>query len=570
VDKQEILDHLDKRAFYAAELPSLKVNGSNTATALCPFHGDTKPSLSIDLKTGGFKCFGCDAKGSIFDFHARCHGGDFKSAVAALAQKAGLTTARNKIVATYDYTDEAGKLLFQVARYEPKGFAQRRPDGKDGWIYNLKDVRLVPYNLPAVLAIDSLAIVEGERDVKTIEDLGITGSCNAMGAGKWRPEFNKFFQGKEVVVIPDNDDPGAAHAVNVARNLYGVANYVKIVNLPGLPAKGDVTDWVSQGGTTDALLKLIENTPEWKPETTEESTHQLTAISVRDFLALTLPPRKVLLSPWLPSQGLCMVYGYRGLGKTYFLLGVAIALSSGGNFLKWTAPEPKRVLYLDGEMPATTMQERLANVIRGSEHEPLDDHLHIITPDLQPSGMPDLSTIEGQSIVQPFAESADVVILDNISTLCRTGAENKGEDWSPVQAWALSLRRKGVSVVLTHHAGKGGLQRGTSRREDVLDTVINLKRPAEYSPSEGLRAEIHFEKARGIFGDDVRPFETRLITDARGSRWEVKDLEQSFTERVAELLKEGMSQTEIADMLKIAKGTVSKHKKKAQDMGLWP
>ncbi len=163
---------------------------------------------------------------------------------------------------------------------------------------------------------------------------------------------------------------------------------------------------------------------------------------------------------------------------------------------------------------------------------------------------------------------AEVIILDNISTLCRSGAENKGEDWGPVQSWALRLRRKGISVIFVHHEGKNGFQRGTSKREDVLDTVIKLKRPGDYTPSEGLRVEVHFEKSRGIFGDCVRPFETRLVSDHGGSRWEVKDLEQSMTERVADLLKEGVPQQEIADLLKVSKGTVSKHKRKAQDMGL--
>jgi putative DNA primase/helicase len=120
-----------------------------------------------------------------------------------------------------------------------------------------------------------------------------------------------------------------------------------------------------------------------------------------------------------------------------------------------------------------------------------------------------------------------------------------------------------------HHGGKGGQQRGTSRKEDVLDAVLHLKHPGDYRPEEGARFEVHFEKSRMIYGDDVKPFETMLVTNAEGLReWTMKDLEQSLTERVADLLNEGVPQHEIAEMLGVAKGTVSKHKNQAQAQGL--
>jgi putative DNA primase/helicase len=295
---------------------------------------------------------------------------------------------------------------------------------------------------------------------------------------------------------------------------------------------------------------------------------EISIVSIHDFLAMDIPQREVVLSPWLPAQGLCMVYGYRGSGKTYILLGVAVAISSGGAFLRWRAVNPRRVVYIDGEMPAKVMQERLSSVIMSADKEPLPGHLQIITSDFQKNGLPDLSTPEGQSIMDSYFEKGDVVILDNISTLCRTGKENTGDDWGPVQSWGLSLRRKGISVIFVHHEGKNGLQRGTSKREDVLDTVIRLKRPGDYSPHEGLRVEIHYEKNRGIYGEDVKPFEVKLMADVEHLDWQIKDLEESLTERVAGLLNENIPQNELAEMLQISKGTVSKHKKRAHDQGL--
>lgn len=307
-----------------------------------------------------------------------------------------------------------------------------------------------------------------------------------------------------------------------------------------------------------------------RPETEaiDKPEPRLKALGIAEFLSLEFPPRKNILSPWLPSQGIVMVYAPRGVGKTFFSLNLGIAVASGGNFLGWKAPEPRGVLYLDGEMPAVVMQERLSAIILSADKEP-SAPLKIITPDLQSYGMPNLATPEGQEGLEPMLDSTGLIIVDNISTLCRGGRENEAESWLPVQEWALRLRSRGLSVLFVHHAGKGGNQRGTSRREDVLDTVISLKHPGDYRSEEGARFEVHFEKSRGIHGDDVKPFEAHLINGPDGNQiWAVKSIEDSLTDRIARLLMEGVSQGEIAEELGVTKGTVSKHKTKAAELGL--
>lgn len=289
---------------------------------------------------------------------------------------------------------------------------------------------------------------------------------------------------------------------------------------------------------------------------------------VSDFLQREFPPRENILNPWLPSQGLCMIHAPRGIGKTHIGLNIGVAVARGSGYLRWKADKPWGVLYIDGEMPAPSMQERLSGIIAGADSEPTAP-LRIITPDLQSFGMPNLSTMEGQEAIEPYLENIKLIIIDNISTLCRNGRENDSESWLPVQEWALRLRSKGFSILFIHHSGKGGQQRGTSRREDILDTVISLRHPAEYRPDMGLCVEIHFEKSRGIYGDDVKAFEVSLATDTEGKPlWTMKDIEDSLTEKVARHLNDGIPQKEIGDMLGIAKGTVSKHKKKAQELGL--
>ena len=218
----------------------------------------------------------------------------------------------------------------------------------------------------------------------------------------------------------------------------------------------------------------------------KEGHARLRAVDIGEFLAMDIPPREMMLAPILPTQGLVLLYSKRGVGKTHVALGMAYAVATGGRFLRWQADKPRRVLLLDGEMPAATMQERLASIVAGSEIEPPSpDYLKIITPDLQEEGFPDVAGDEGRAAVEAHLDGVDLVIVDNLSTLCRVTRENEGDSWVPVQEWILDLRRRGMSALLVHHAGKGGSQRGTSRREDVLDTVINLKRPEDYTPEEG-------------------------------------------------------------------------------------
>ena len=294
------------------------------------------------------------------------------------------------------------------------------------------------------------------------------------------------------------------------------------------------------------------------------------AYSIAEFLSITLPPRINLLSPWMPAQGLAMVYAPRGIGKTFFGLNVAYAVASGGSFLCWKAEAPMRVMYIDGEMPAVTMQERLAAIVNSHEAEAAGDALLIVTPDMQDGEpMPDLSTIEGQAAIAPLLEGVRLIVVDNISTLCRTGTENESDSWDVVQMWALKQRSAGRSVLFVHHAGKTGAQRGTSKREDVLDTVIALRRPGDYTPGQGASFEVHFEKARGFSGDEAEPMLCALDEDEHGKAvWTWRKLELATFDKVVSLANEGLTPVDIAEQLDINKSTVSRHLKKARSQGL--
>jgi hypothetical protein len=195
----------------------------------------------------------------------------------------------------------------------------------------------------------------------------------------------------------------------------------------------------------------------------------VTTLDVGEFLAREFQPREMMFAPWLPTQGIAMIHAERGIGKTHVALGTAWAIHVGARFLRWTAPQPRRVLLLDGEMPAVALKERLAHIAEVSEYPAQRANLKIAAADLTRDGLPDLSDPAAQRLYSKVVEDADLVIVDNISALCRMMKENDADAWTPVQNWALQLRRAGKSVILIHHAGKSGRQRGTSRKEDVLD-----------------------------------------------------------------------------------------------------
>jgi putative DNA primase/helicase len=144
--------------------------------------------------------------------------------------------------------------------------------------------------------------------------------------------------------------------------------------------------------------------------------------------------------------------------------------------------------------------------------------------------------------------------------------DNDAESWNPLQHWLLRMRRRGISVVLIHHAGKNGDQRGTSRREDVLDTSISLRRPRDYAAIEGARFEIHFEKARGLHGDLVKPFEAKLEILGGATSWTIKELEDVKLARVKALVDDGYSVREIADETGFSKSAVQRMRDKLQEL----
>jgi hypothetical protein len=293
------------------------------------------------------------------------------------------------------------------------------------------------------------------------------------------------------------------------------------------------------------------------PPKSASKPEPLRVADLHSFLAMNIPPREMIL-PWLPMQSLSMIYARRGTGKTYLALSLAFAVASGSEILGWGAPKPRKVLYLDGEMLAAALQERLAAIAAGSTSEPAPGMLHILTPDLQRRFMPDLATLNGQaSLAEVIPADTALIIVDSLSSLVRGEfRENDSESWNPVAEWALAQRVAGRSILFLHHAGKSGSQRGTSKREDLLDSVLMLKPVADHGPHVGAKFEIHIEKSRALC-PDFQPLEVELLQRENGGvAWGSRPIKESIAQRIVELSGTGMSKREIAEELGVARSTV--------------
>lgn len=291
--------------------------------------------------------------------------------------------------------------------------------------------------------------------------------------------------------------------------------------------------------------------------------------AVLDFpklIALDLPERRRHLA-WLPEGGNALVYGPRGVGKTFFELGLTASLVTGQPFLKWPTAAPVGVLYIDGEMRLDELRQRMTALLP----EPPRAPLHFLTSEWVYHMLRRDLVLTEEAVRDEIVRVLDglshvrVVIFDNISCLFSGIDEDRKRDWEPIAAWLIRLRHRGLATVLVHHAGKGGQQRGTSGREDSLDTVIHLDRPADYDPREGCHFELKFTKSRSVSGEDVTALDVRIDRTSPRLSLIWKALEKSREEQVRELLDDGMqSPADLAEALGITRSYAWKLKRKIE------
>ena len=350
-----------------AELVDDAVQRGAQWSGRCPAHKDARPSLTWRDGDEGLV--------------VRCHRGcNYDVICAALGvpvpslfrdARNGHGAAVRQIVATYDYTDAHGTLLYQVVRYDPKDFRQRRSDGRGDWIGNLDGVARVLYRLPHLKGHDVVVVVEGEKDADRLAALGYAATTNAQGAGKWKAEYTRQLRDagvRLVLILPDNDEPGWKHAQTVAAALRAVGIAVAVIELPGLSPRReshgeDVSDWLDAGHTPDELRDVLAAaTAAPAPDVASDYIE-----SVASFLAGADAPTAYVFPELLPCGVILLLHGEPRARKSLvaFELALAAATSTAPFGLARFRPTggPLRVLYVQEEDPRDLTKTRLRRLI---------------------------------------------------------------------------------------------------------------------------------------------------------------------------------------------------------------
>ncbi len=299
---------------------------------------------------------------------------------------------------------------------------------------------------------------------------------------------------------------------------------------------------------------------------------KINPMSFKEIINSNPDPIKNILNPWLPEQGLAIIYAEAGVGKTLFTLNVAYAISGGGNFLSFSAPLPKNVLYIDGEMAYAQIHSRFMQIV--NQQDKLDDNqnFYLFNGDKieKPFRLPKISNLTGQEFYNKKIEecNAEVIFFDNLSCLAGIDESDVGQ-WQLIQDWFLYLRSIGKSVVLVHHSGKDKKgYRGTSKMIDCMDTAISLQKVTqdqlECEKTNSTKFKITYQKNRTFGGKDAYEMEISLSYEG----WNSQSIEKTNLIRIVDSLNEGVKQFVIAKEMNVSAAYVSKMAKLARKLKL--
>jgi AAA domain/Domain of unknown function (DUF6371) len=493
----------------------------------------------------------------------------------------------------YAYRDALGQVSFIVAR-------QDKPDGKEirPIIYARNKAtgtfQWLAKGLPAprpLYGLDKLAkrpdapviLVEGEKTAKAAakqlnEYVAVTWAGGAKGI-----QYSDFsaLKGREVTLWPDNDDAGKAAMTSLVPILkqHG-AKKIRQVQVPdSLPKKWDLADPIPEGIDINALLA----------GSTEANTGLRSHVFTSSALSkLDIQPREFIVEPFLPTASLSMIFAERGIGKTWLTLSLAVAISHGDDFLGFPVSKARHVLYIDGEMALYDLKSRVI-ALDDSENE----HLHLLPSErLFRMDKPlNINSLEDQQRIVEVIETMiaegdppELIVFDNLSSLSAGTDENNNSELDKLLTWLVGLRHRNLAVLLVHHAGKSGDQRGASRREDLLDTSIKLSRPKpqkgrkggdddDDEPDEepdGAFFELEFVKTRGI-RPKPHKFFMRLVDGENGKLEWFTETGSGATalDKMLKLiaLKSPQTQLDLAIEMKRSKGLISQNCTKLRDKG---
>lgn len=427
--------------------------------------------------------------------------------------KAAKPTLRR--VAEYVYRREDGTPYLKVTRWqegEKKSFSQSRWTGSS-WVSGKPKGPKLPYRLPELLADRDapIFVCEGEKDADRVAGLGLIGTSASEGAGSWTADLGHWFQGRVVYVLADNDPAGKKHAQEVGRHLHGVAREVRVVHLPGLPDKGDVSDWIEAGGTADALVELAPRAAVWMPGGAVQNLQVLPAmpqgITAAALKSKTFKPVAWVI-PGLIPDGLTMLAGKPKLGKSWLMLHAAAAVARGGFVLDQKCAQGD-VLYAALEDNQRRLRDRMAKVC------PIGEWPERLTfwTDMQPleeGGLDQLRAWAGT------VESPRLIVIDVFSRVRRPQGAKESIYHADYLATAPLKRfadETGIAVVIVHHLRKMAsdadpldMVSGSTGLTGAMDTVLVLNRG-----SDGVTLYAR--------GRDIEETEKAVEFDKRACKW---------------------------------------------------
>lgn len=430
--------------------------------ACCPAHDDNRASLSIAVGDEGRLLVHC---------HANCQPETIMAAVGLSMTDLFPPSEHGRIMRAYDYREENGEVAFQVVRMEPKDFRQRRPDGAGGWTWNLDGITVIPYRLPELIAAgtdQTIWIVEGEKDADRLAALGLVSTTNPGGAGKWRQRFGKFFAGRQVVIIPDNDDPGKKHAEQVRTELNDFVASVHILELP-VGLKGDVSEWLEAGGTKEKLIGLISEV---------RKSHAGNG-PVKGFLdPMPISEAKVsaegswLWHGFLSHKTITLLTALWKSGKTTLVAHLIKNMDEGGEFCGLKLSQAT-VLYITEEHESRWAERR--------NQLGLKDHIHLLVRPFKGKPRMDewLRFMDHVEACQKKRQT-DLIVFDTLSNLWPVRDEN---DAAGVGAALMPLHQisEKSALWLLHHNRKGDgteatASRGSGALTAFVDTIMEFRR----------------------------------------------------------------------------------------------
>jgi hypothetical protein len=445
-------------------------------------------SKSVDLQKGTW--FDHEAKegGGVVDLVRREEGATIGNNIASILQrKFGIDrqvqeglAPRNYLSKIFDYFDEDGVLRYQVQRFEPKTFRQRRPDDKGGWINNMEGVEALPYALPSLLLNKNRAIyiVEGEKCADRLIREGKLATTNHGGANNWKPEINKWFKDRLVVVIPDNDEAGRKHADRVCHNLVGIAAEIRRIDLPGLKEKGDIVDWLDSGNNVEDLRELVEaaapleavdEPDEIEPEAPANVFETYSIVQIRG-----LPPVEWTIDGVIPQNSFSVMYGEPGAGKSFLALDMALSVAHNQSW-HGRAVWGGAVLYIAGEGVGG-----LGKRIKAWQayHGVLCDAPLFVLPTAVRMREDDeveklMRTIDGLGV------NFSCVFIDTVARALLGGDENSATDMGMfVNACDAIKNHTKAAVIGIHHSGKDVARgmRGSTALLGAVDASVRVSR----------------------------------------------------------------------------------------------